>query len=207
MQTKLRERSLISLFLALIVAIGLVPHAAANDSAEQKPISIARAHLKNEKGLRWDKAAVSKVDDNKAWVTVAPDQKQYNGGAQFYRIAVDTEEGVATVQDYRISAPDKKTGTSHARLYADGTLFWSGSVTKSGKVVDDKDTPKRDSTSSRGICDWAMGSLCSTGGGVGCFAACAALGLATGPGGIGCAGACALIAHLGCDAAKKKICG
>ncbi|PZR06197.1 MAG: hypothetical protein DI525_02595 [Corynebacterium kroppenstedtii] len=52
-----------------------------------------------------------------------------------------------------------------------------------------------------------MGSLCSTGGGAGCFATCAALGLATGPGGLGCAAVCGLIAHLGCDAAKKKVCG
>ena len=96
---------------------------------------------------------------------------------------------------------------AHTRLYADGNLYWSGTVSKSGNVVADKGSPKIDTIQPFGVCEWAMGSLCSTGGGAGCFATCAALGLATGPGGLGCAAVCGLIAHLGCDAAKKKVCG
>jgi halocin C8-like bacteriocin domain-containing protein len=58
-----------------------------------------------------------------------------------------------------------------------------------------------------GICEWAVAALCGTGGGIGCYGACIALGLVNGPGGIGCAAVCALIASLGCTEATHKICG
>lgn len=207
MQTKNRGVTLLSLILAIIVSVGLVPQAVAKETTESKSISIARKHLKNEKDLRWEKATVDKVDENKAWVSVAPDQKQFNGGAQFYRIAVDTDEGVATVQNYQVSAPDKDTGISHAKLYTDGELFWSGTVSKEGKVVADNDSPKVNTIRTRGTCEWAVGSLCGTGGSVGCYGACILLGLVSGPGGLGCAAVCGLISSLGCSAATKKICG
>lgn len=55
-----------------------------------------------------------------------------------------------------------------------------------------------------GICEWAVAALCGTGGGIGCYGACIALGLVNGPGGIGCAAVCALIASLGCTEATTK---
>jgi|GEM_PF-963327 len=60
---------------------------------------------------------------------------------------------------------------------------------------------------SRGWCEWAVGALCGTGGGVGCYALAAALGITTGIGGVTLAGVCGLIASLGCTAATKFICG
>lgn len=206
MKTQTRGKSLLSLFLAVIVALGLVPQAAAEETEKSKMLSIAQDYLKEE-NLQWEKSTVDPVDESKAWVTVAPDQEQFDGGAQFYRVAVDTEEGVATVQEYQISAPDEETGLAKAKLYADGELFWSGTVSEQGDVVADEDSPEIDTTRTRGVCEWAMGSLCSTGGNVGCYGACALLGLATGPGGLGCAAVCGLIATLGCTAATKKVCG
>lgn len=56
-------------------------------------------------------------------------------------------------------------------------------------------------------CDWAVGALCATGGGAGCYGLCLALGLVSGPSAIGCAAACALIGFLGSAAATYYICG
>lgn len=206
MQAEIGGKFLLSIFLAFVVGLGLVPQAAAVETEEDKTITIAREYL-DEDGLHWDRAVVDPVGDSKAWVTVAPDQERFNGGGQFYRVAVDTDEGVATVQEYQISAPDEETGIAHARLYADGELFWSGTVSEQGEVVADEDSPEIDTTRSRGVCEWAMGALCGTGGGAACYGACAALGLVSGPGGLGCAAVCALISSLGCTAATKKVCG
>lgn len=199
-------KSLISLLLAIIATLGMVPEAVATESDEAETIAMAQEYL-NENDLRWDRAVVDPVGDSKAWVTVAPDQERFNGGAQFYRIAVDADEGVVTVQEYQVSAPDKETGIAHARLFVDGELFWSGTVSEQGEVIADGDSPKIDSTRSRGVCEWAMGALCGTGGGVACYGACVALGLVSGPGGLGCAAVCALISSLGCTAATNKVCG
>jgi halocin C8-like bacteriocin domain-containing protein len=57
-----------------------------------------------------------------------------------------------------------------------------------------------------GLCEWAVGVLCGTGGAAGCFGACTAIGIVTGPGGLGCATVCGLIAALGCVGATDVIC-
>jgi halocin C8-like bacteriocin domain-containing protein len=56
------------------------------------------------------------------------------------------------------------------------------------------------------LCEWAVGALCGTGGAVGCYGACVALGLVNFPGGLGCAAVCGLIAGLGCTGATEAIC-
>lgn len=58
-----------------------------------------------------------------------------------------------------------------------------------------------------GVCEWAVGALCGTGGGVACYFVCIGLGLVSGPGGVGCAAACALVGSLGCIGATNAICG
>lgn len=206
MKTRMHGKSLFSLIIAMMVALGLVPQAAAEETEKSKTLSIAHDYLEEE-NLQWEKVTVDPVGDSKAWVTVAPDQEHFNGGAQFYRIAVDTEEGVATVQEYQISAPDEETGLAKAKLYADGDLFWSGTVSEQGDVVADQDSPDINATRTRGVCEWAMSALCGTGGSAGCYGVCIALGLVSGPGVLGCAAVCGLIATLGCTAATKKVCG
>ena len=206
MQTKTAERSLFSLFQAFAVLVGLMPQAEAVDSVEAKSLSIARSYLDNDE-LKWEKATVDPVSESVAWVTVAPDQHPYNGGAQFYRVAVDITSGVKTVQRYEVSAPNVDTGISQAPLYADGDLFWVGTVSENGDVTTDPNSPTIGATSTRSTCEWTVGALCGTGGGVTCYGACIALGLVSGPGGLGCAAVCAIIASLGCTAATKKICG
>lgn len=57
--------------------------------------------------------------------------------------------------------------------------------------------------------NWCVGivtALCGTGGGIGCYLACAALGLVSGVGGLTCAGVCGLIGALGCWGAVSAIC-
>ncbi|MGF7013367.1 halocin C8-like bacteriocin domain-containing protein [Ornithinibacillus bavariensis] len=61
--------------------------------------------------------------------------------------------------------------------------------------------------STYGWCEWVVGALCGTGGGAGCFALAAALGITTGVGGLALASVCGLIGALGCTAATIAICG
>lgn len=56
------------------------------------------------------------------------------------------------------------------------------------------------------LCEFAVGALCSTGGGASCFGICVALGTVAGPAGLGCASICAFIAFLGCAGALEAIC-
>lgn len=56
------------------------------------------------------------------------------------------------------------------------------------------------------LCEFAVGALCSTGGGASCFGVCIALGTVAGPAGLGCASICAFIAFLGCAGAVEAIC-
>ncbi|WP_211655516.1 halocin C8 precursor-like protein [Planococcus alpniumensis] len=56
------------------------------------------------------------------------------------------------------------------------------------------------------FCEYAVGALCGTGGGVLCYAAAGALGITTGIGGLGLAAVCALIGSVGCTAATDQIC-
>lgn len=56
------------------------------------------------------------------------------------------------------------------------------------------------------LCEFAVGALCSTGGGASCFGICVALGTVAGPAGLGCASICAFIAFLGCAGAVEAIC-
>ena len=58
-----------------------------------------------------------------------------------------------------------------------------------------------------GWCEWVVGALCGTGGGIACFALAAALGITTGVGGLTLAGVCGLIGALGCTGATLTICG
>lgn len=206
MKTRNAVSPILAFLLALVVAVGVAPQAPATETLKGATLSIARGSLQ-EKGLKWDNAQVNRVSDTKAWVTVAPDQKQFGGGAEFYRVAVDTDHGVATVQKYVVSKPYAKSGVAHAKLYADGELFWSGSVSKDGVLAPDPDSPKVDTTRTRGVCKWAMNAICGTGGGAACYGACIGVGLASGPGGLGCAAVCRLISALGCSAATKKVCG
>ncbi|GEM_PF-5051917 len=52
MQTTKKGTSLLSLFLTIIVSIGLAPTATAKETVAPKPISIAQEHLKNKKDLQ-----------------------------------------------------------------------------------------------------------------------------------------------------------
>ncbi|MFK8795027.1 halocin C8 precursor-like protein [Planococcus plakortidis] len=56
------------------------------------------------------------------------------------------------------------------------------------------------------FCEYAVGALCGTGGGVACYALAGALGITTGLGGLGLAAICALVGSVGCTAATDQIC-
>lgn len=64
-----------------------------------------------------------------------------------------------------------------------------------------------DEFSTFGFCEYAVGALCGTGGGVACYALAGALGITTGVGGVSLAAVCALVGSVGCTAATNQICG
>lgn len=96
---------------------------------------------------------------------------------------------------------------AEAKLYANGDLFWFGTVSSHGDVVADKDSPEIDTTRTRDVREWAVSALCSTGGSAGCYGAWLSLGLVSLPVSLGCAAVCGLIAALGCTVAGKKVGG
>ncbi|NOK57773.1 MAG: hypothetical protein GFH27_549287n77 [Chloroflexi bacterium AL-W] len=62
-------------------------------------------------------------------------------------------------------------------------------------------------TTVNGTCEALVIGLCGAAGGAGCYGACLALALTTGPGGLACATVCAIIGAYGCAEAQSRICG
>ncbi|MGG0657559.1 halocin C8 precursor-like protein [Rummeliibacillus pycnus] len=87
-------------------------------------------------------------------------------------------------------------------------------INKDGNVISQDDfydqavkEMKKNTISTLGWCEWAVGALCGAGGGAACWALAIALGITTGIGGFSLATVCGLIGALGCTAATIKICG
>lgn len=143
--------------------------------------------------------------------------------ARFSRVAA--EDGTLRVVVTQLAGPVltlEKTSSEVRVLAPAGRVLFSGRIGPEGNI---EPASSRDATalslaqrSTRpnaaspdlfgfNWCDWAVGVLCSTGGSVGCYGLCLALGLVSGPGAIGCGAACALIELFGCAAATYYICG
>ncbi|WP_432741257.1 halocin C8 precursor-like protein [Staphylococcus equorum] len=88
-------------------------------------------------------------------------------------------------------------------LGKDGKLYNENFKVSSKKEIE-ADSYKNLPHKERGWCEWAVGSLCGTGGAGGCWAV--ALGITTGLGGFGIATICGLITSLGCIGATNYIC-
>lgn len=185
-------------------------------------------------GIRYayDRAVVQ-VRDTKAVVqVVAPGSKQATSTVFIVDLAKSTVLAARSIQFAKASsgrialaisdgkktrfrgAIDSRTGklsaapsyakvlTKASRTPAHGAQCPSA---KSASTDADGQSPR--SARAAGICEWVVGALCGTAGGIGCYGACIALGLVGGPGGPGCVAVCALIASLGCAAATHQICG
>lgn len=150
-------------------------------------------------------------DTPEAVVTVANQEAPAGQGNQHFHllrlvVQLDSEQ-VSAVQHFDIAPIDPQSGLGYAEVYLNGHLTGTATFDELGNYHVTEVEPNSDSVTTMGACEYGVGALCGTGGGAGCYLACAALGLVSGPGGLGCAAVCALIATLGCTAATDAICG
>lgn len=184
--------------------------AVADEATATSVIEVAESATASNMLLRdvdWSTAFVEEATEGKYWVSVRDGDIDPVAGGKFHRLAVDQDvRQVVNVQTYIVGAADG-AGVARASLLSDGELLWSGQVDDRGNVTTDIDSPMNPEYQTMGWCEWAVGALCGTGGGVACYGACAALGFANGIAGLSCAAVCGLISALGCTGATAAICG
>ncbi|GAB3651834.1 halocin C8-like domain-containing protein [Glycomyces tarimensis] len=141
----------------------------------------------------WDRTMVFTPAADRGADSNAVDIAVLDEGEPVYEGTVGADGELSAAPEYReltTAANGAATGTADAECAEAAQALAAG-----------------DDVSQQGVCEWAVGALCATGGGAGCYGACVALGLVSGPGGLGCATVCSLIAFLGCQAATETICG
>ncbi|WPF66690.1 MULTISPECIES: halocin C8-like domain-containing protein [unclassified Corynebacterium] len=178
----------------------------ASPEESEEAVSLAKSHL-DRVGIAYDKDrfVVQGPFEGKAWVLI-PDNSSRD--VVFHRVAVDLEaDTVAGAQTYVISGSENAAGEHEAWVLFDKEELWHGTVDADGNITTYNDSEIDPSEQEYGGCEWAMGILCGTGGGAGCYGICLALGLVEKLSGLACATACSLIASIGCIAATNKICG
>ncbi|PYZ97627.1 hypothetical protein CR205_03255 [Alteribacter lacisalsi] len=109
-------------------------------------------------------------------------------GVEVYDVNVDVDGKMSDIDGLEILEED----------------FIASSELKIKSILDELDPEEMGSNS---FCEYALAALCGAGGGAGCYAAAAALGITTGIGGVSLAIVCGAISSVGCTAASDQICG
>ncbi|MCC3761798.1 hypothetical protein K3N28_01755 [Glycomyces sp. TRM65418] len=156
---------------------------------EHSRVSLYFVDLADDQVL-WDRTMVFTPTVGRGADPHAVDITVLDQGDAVYEGTIGSDGELTAAPEYREMTAAADSGTADAECKEAAEALAAG-----------------DDMSQQGVCEWAVGALCATGGGAGCYGACIALGLVSGPGGLGCATVCSLIAFLGCQAATEAICG